>query len=155
MHAKGLKARGLDLGSVSGDINVSDVTCERLGVKTVSGSVEYSGGIAKDGRYEINAHSGNVRLMLANPAGFELNANSFSGSIRSELPLTIGGDAARRDDGSRGRRQSGRQPFDARDVRRRQRDAHDPHVQRGHRHRQAVGNQPSRDAWHLACSTSV
>ena len=30
-----------------------------------------------------------MRLLLANPAGFELNANSFSGSIRSELPLTI------------------------------------------------------------------
>jgi len=27
VHAKGVKARGLDLGSVSGDINVSDVTC--------------------------------------------------------------------------------------------------------------------------------
>jgi DUF4097 and DUF4098 domain-containing protein YvlB len=105
VRAKGVKARGLDLGSVSGDINVSDVTCERLGVKTVSGSVEYAGGIAKGGRYEINAHSGTIRLILANPAGFELNANSFSGSIRSELPLTIGGDSGRRDgDMPRGRR---------------------------------------------------
>jgi DUF4097 and DUF4098 domain-containing protein YvlB len=98
VRAKGLKARGLDLGSVSGDINVSEVTCERLGVKTVSGTVEYAGGIAKGGRYEINAHSGTVRLMLTNPSGFELTANSFSGSIRSELPLTIGGDSARRND---------------------------------------------------------
>jgi DUF4097 and DUF4098 domain-containing protein YvlB len=71
----------------------------------VSGSVEYEGSIARSGRYEINAHSGTVRLLLANPAGFELNANSFSGSIRSELPLTIGGDAGGRDDSSRrGRR---------------------------------------------------
>lgn len=107
VRAKGLKARGLDLGSVSGDISVTDVTCERLGVKTVSGGVEYAGGIAKGGRYEINAHSGTVRLQLTNPAGFELTANSFSGSIRSELPLTIGGDAGRqRDSGSRGRRDS-------------------------------------------------
>jgi DUF4097 and DUF4098 domain-containing protein YvlB len=103
--AKGVKARGLDLGIISGDINVSDVTCERLGVKSVSGSVEYAGAIVKGGRYEINAHSGTVRLLLANPAGFELNANSFSGSIRSELPLTIGGDSARRNGNTpRGRR---------------------------------------------------
>ena len=103
--AKGVKARGLDLGIISGDINVSDVTCERLGVKSVSGTVEYAGAIVKGGRYEINAHSGTVRLLLANPAGFELNANSFSGSIRSELPLTISGDSARRDgNSSRGRR---------------------------------------------------
>jgi DUF4097 and DUF4098 domain-containing protein YvlB len=106
LRAKGLKARGIDLGSVSGDINVSEVACERLGVKSISGSVEYSGGVAKGGRYEINAHSGTVRLLLANPAGFELNANSFSGSIRSELPLTIGGDSARRS-GDQGRRGPG------------------------------------------------
>ena len=104
VRAKGLKARGVDFGSVSGDINVSDVSCERLGVKTVSGSVDYAGGIAKGGRYEINAHSGTVRLLLANPAGFELNASSFSGSIRSELPLTSGGDSARNDASPRGRR---------------------------------------------------
>ena len=107
VRAKGLKARGLDLGSVSGDINVSDVTCERLGVKSVSGSLEYAGTILKGGRYEINAHSGTVRLLLSNPAGFELNANSFSGSIRSELPMTIGGDAGRRDAGGSGRRGPG------------------------------------------------
>ena len=104
VRAKGLKARGLELGIISGDISVSDVTCDRLNVKSVSGSIEYSGGIAKGGRYEINAHSGTVRLLLASPSGFELNANSFSGSIRSELPLTIGGDSARRNDGPRGRR---------------------------------------------------
>jgi DUF4097 and DUF4098 domain-containing protein YvlB len=107
VRAKGVKARGLDLGSVSGDISVDDVTCERLGVKSVSGNVEYTGTIVKGGRYEINAHSGTVRLQLANPAGFELNANSFSGSIRSELALTIGGDSPRRSDGSpRSRRDS-------------------------------------------------
>ena len=106
VRAKGLKARGLDLGSVSGDISVSDVTCERLGVKSVSGNVEYAGGISKGGRYEINTHSGTVRLVLANPGGFELNGNSFSGSIRSELPLTIGGDFSGRNDSRRGGRDS-------------------------------------------------
>jgi|KBSMisStandDraft_5_1062788.scaffolds.fasta_scaffold02634_3 DUF4097 and DUF4098 domain-containing protein YvlB len=104
VRAKGLKARGLDLGSVSGDVSVTDVTCERLGVKSVSGNIEYAGAIVKSGRYEINTHSGTVRLLLANPGGFELNANSFSGSIRSELPLTIGGDSGRRDDSPRSRR---------------------------------------------------
>jgi DUF4097 and DUF4098 domain-containing protein YvlB len=103
--ARGLKARGLDLGSVSGDVTLGDVTCDRLSIKSVSGSVEYAGAIVRNGRYEINSHSGTVRLLLANPSGFELTANSFSGSIRSDLPLTIGGDSARRDrDSNRGRR---------------------------------------------------
>ncbi len=107
VHARGLKARGLDVGTVSGDISVAEAACERLEVKTVSGGVEYSGGIARGGRYEINSHSGTVRMILANPAGFELNANSFSGSIRSELPLTLGGDATRPDDGARRGRRGG------------------------------------------------
>jgi hypothetical protein len=101
--AKGLKARGLDLGSVSGDVLLSDVTCERLAVKSVSGDVEYAGTLVRTGRYEINSHSGTVRLTLTNPPGFELNANSFSGSIRSDLPMTIGGNSARRDGDDRGR----------------------------------------------------
>jgi DUF4097 and DUF4098 domain-containing protein YvlB len=105
--AKGLKARGLDLGSVSGDVTLTDVACERLTIKSVSGNVEYAGAIAGNGRYEINSHSGTVRLVLSNPSGFELTANSFSGSIRSDLPLTIGGDSARDRDSNRGRRREG------------------------------------------------
>jgi DUF4097 and DUF4098 domain-containing protein YvlB len=93
--AKGLKAHGLDLGSVSGDILLNDVTCDRLGLKSVSGSIEYAGSLTKGGRYEINTHSGSVRLTLASPPGFELTANSFSGTIRSDLPLIIGGDRDR------------------------------------------------------------
>ena len=96
---KNLKARGLDLSTISGNVSVTDAVCDRLGIKSVNGNVEYAGTIAKAGRYDITSHSGNIRLMLANPAGFELNATSFSGSIRSELALTIGGDAGRRDTG--------------------------------------------------------
>ncbi len=92
--ARNVKAHGLDLGSVSGNVMVADVTCDRLGAKSVSGSIEYAGTLNKAGRYEINTHSGTVRLMLANPPGFELNANSFSGSVRSDFPMTIGGNAS-------------------------------------------------------------
>jgi Putative adhesin len=102
--AKGLKARGLDLNSVSGDVLLTDVSCERLTIKSVSGDIEYTGSIVRTGRYEINTHSGGVRLTLSNPPGFELNANSFSGTVRSDLPLTIGGDSSG-DRSSRGRRE--------------------------------------------------
>jgi hypothetical protein len=47
-----------------------------------------------------------VRIILSGDTGFELDANSFSGSIRSDLPLTAStggtGGAGRND---RGRRQ--------------------------------------------------
>lgn len=93
---KGIKAHGLELSSVSGDVVMSDVTCDRLGAKSVSGAIDYSGTITKSGRYDMNSHSGSVRLALSNAPGFEVTANTFSGSIRSDFPLTIGGDADRR-----------------------------------------------------------
>jgi len=97
VRAKGLKLRSLDLGSVSGDLSVTDIACDRLGVKSVSGSVEFAGTLGKGGRYDINSHSGTIRLALAGNTGFELNANSFSGSIRSDFPVTLGGTSDRTD----------------------------------------------------------
>ena len=97
IRARGLKARTLELGTVSGDVTLSNIACTRLGVRSVSGSVEYSGTLAKSGRYDINSHSGTIRLALATDVGFELSANSFSGSIRSELPMTLGPTTARTD----------------------------------------------------------
>jgi putative adhesin len=97
VHAKNFKARSLDLGTVSGEVVVSNAVCERLGAKSVSGNLEYAGTLAKSGRYELNSHSGTVRLMLAGATGFELNANSFSGTIRSEFPVTLGPTSARDD----------------------------------------------------------
>jgi DUF4097 and DUF4098 domain-containing protein YvlB len=99
VRAKGLKARSLELGTVSGDVVLNDVACERLGVKSVSGDVEFSGTLARNGRYDVNSHSGTIRLTLAGTTGFEISADTFSGSIRSELPLTVGGTGARTDRG--------------------------------------------------------
>jgi DUF4097 and DUF4098 domain-containing protein YvlB len=101
ISAHGVKAHGLDLNTISGSVKVTDVTCERVAAKSISGGVEYDGAITRGGSYDFNVHSGTVRLVLANPAGFVLNANSFSGSVQSDLPMTIGGDS-----GDRG--QSGR-----------------------------------------------
>jgi DUF4097 and DUF4098 domain-containing protein YvlB len=100
--AKSVKVHSLDVNSVSGNVNVTDVTCDRFNAKSVSGGVDYSGAITRGGSYDINVHSGNVRLVLANPSGFVLNASTFSGSIRSDLPMTVGGDTDTRD--RRGRR---------------------------------------------------
>ncbi len=97
IRARGLKARTLELGTVSGDVTLSNIACTRLGVRSVSGSVEYSGTLAKSGRYDINSHSGTIRLSLATDVGFELSANSFSGTIRSELPMTLGPTPGRSD----------------------------------------------------------
>ena len=88
----GVKTRALDLNTVSGEIRLRDAAVEGLTAKSLSGSIEYTGTLARTGRYEVNSHSGDVRFSLADNTGFELSAASFSGSIRSEFQMTIGGD---------------------------------------------------------------
>ena len=63
-----------------------------------------SGNLAKSGRYELNSHSGDVRLTLGSGTGFELEASSFSGSVHSDLPLKSSGDGDAED--APGRRRS-------------------------------------------------
>ncbi len=101
VRINGLKARGLDVNTVSGDILLRDADSERLNARSIGGAIEYNGSIERNGRYEVNSHSGPVRFTLAGNVGFELHATSFSGGIRSDFPLTVGGD---RNPDIRGRR---------------------------------------------------
>ena len=88
--ATALKAKTLECGAVSGDVQLSNVQVERLTAKNVSGDIDYDGTLARGGRYEFNSHSGNVRVVLpGNTAGFELDSSTFSGSIRSDFPVTL------------------------------------------------------------------
>jgi hypothetical protein len=89
VRARDIKARGLTLASISGSVNASDVTAERVQLSTMSGSVEYDGRLVRGGRYELKSHSGDVRLIMAGDTGFSVDATTFSGSVRSTLPLTI------------------------------------------------------------------
>jgi hypothetical protein len=84
-----LKARTLEAGTVSGDVHLTNLQVERLQAKSVSGDIEFNAALARGGRYEFNSHSGSVRLILPNAPGFELDASTFSGSIRSDFPITL------------------------------------------------------------------
>ena len=92
LDLNGVKAKSLDLNTVSGEIRLRDAAVERLVAKGLSGNIEYLGTLVRNGRYEVNSHSGNVRFTLADNTGFELNAGSFSGAVRSDFQMTIGGD---------------------------------------------------------------
>ena len=106
----------LTVRTVSGDIDIEKVRAPRLEVKslsgavalrgwslgeskveTVSGSVTLDGVLAAGGRYGIRSHSGSILLAVPDGSGFELEAESFSGSIRSDIPVLAGaGDPTRR-----------------------------------------------------------
>jgi len=84
-----LKARGVDMVTVSGDLTLSGAWCERAQLRTVNGDVTFSGGVVRGGRYEFNSHSGDISLYLAGNQGFELSATTFSGELHTELPLKM------------------------------------------------------------------
>ncbi len=86
-----LKAQRIDASSISGEVKLEDVTCDRATGQSVSGGLTFSGPLARGGRYELKSHSGEVRVAIAGGSGFELEASSFSGEVRSDLPITARG----------------------------------------------------------------
>jgi DUF4097 and DUF4098 domain-containing protein YvlB len=84
-------ARRMDGGSVSGNIRLEDVQSERVSGGTTSGDVLFSGALARGGHYELKSFSGEVRVLLTGNTGFEVDANTFSGHIRPDLPITTRG----------------------------------------------------------------
>lgn len=96
VRARDVKSRALAISAISGNAEASNVDVERLEMKSVSGDVIFAGAPVRNGRYDFNVHSGDVRLTLSGAAGFELDVNTFSGSIRSDLPATVGTSRATR-----------------------------------------------------------
>jgi hypothetical protein len=84
---KGLKGGSTQLNTVSGNVRVDDSQVDRLMVRAVSGNIDYAGDFARNGRYEFVSHSGDVRVMLAGSTGFEVQANTFSGTVRSDFAV--------------------------------------------------------------------
>jgi DUF4097 and DUF4098 domain-containing protein YvlB len=90
-----VKANQVDAGSISGDVVLEDVDASQVEGQTVSGSVRFGGTLTRGGRYEFTSHSGTVNVALAGDAGFEVEATSFSGSIRSDFTFGNSGDPER------------------------------------------------------------
>jgi hypothetical protein len=91
-----VKARMVELGSVSGNVLLDDVDSQQVEAQSISGNVSFGGPLARSARYELSSHSGNVTVTLGGSSGFEVEATSFSGSIRSDFNFgTDPGDSGR------------------------------------------------------------
>ena len=92
-----VRAPRLEVKSFSGAVALREWSLGDSKVETVSGAVTFDGVLAADGRYEIRSHSGSILLTVPDGSGFELEAESFSGSLRSAIPVVAGpGDPTRR-----------------------------------------------------------
>jgi len=89
-------ARRIDAGTVSGNVKLEEVHCDRVGAHSTSGNLFFSGALARNGRYELKGFSGEVRVVVPSSSGFEVEASTFSGEIRTDLPITTRGRTGRR-----------------------------------------------------------
>jgi DUF4097 and DUF4098 domain-containing protein YvlB len=87
--ARDVKMRNVAFTSVSGAMRLTGVESERATLKSMSGDIEYAGPLARSGRYELQSHSGSLRVVPQGDGGFDIDANSFSGNVRSDYQLRV------------------------------------------------------------------
>jgi DUF4097 and DUF4098 domain-containing protein YvlB len=78
----------------SGGIDVRGVNGGLLG-RTGSGHISADGSVK--GPWQLHTGSGGVRIALGSSGGFELNVHTGSGSIHSDLPITVQGTLNKRE----------------------------------------------------------
>jgi DUF4097 and DUF4098 domain-containing protein YvlB len=84
-----LKGRMLDLHTVTGNAMLQDVAAERAVVQSTAGAVEYAGRLQRSGRYQFQTHSGSIRVLPSGNPGFDLEAMTYSGDLRSDFTLKL------------------------------------------------------------------
>jgi hypothetical protein len=82
----------IEAETTSGAIRMSEISgAKTVRAKVLSGNISYSGELAKDGKYALEALSGRLEMVIPANAGFELEAETFSGGINSDFDITMSG----------------------------------------------------------------
>jgi hypothetical protein len=84
LDLKQIKARRLQASTLGGNVFATDITSDGADLGTMGGNVTFGGTLSKNGRYELHTAGGDVRFIPAGGVGFELQASTFSGEIRTE-----------------------------------------------------------------------
>lgn len=84
--AEGVKSDDVDMNTSSGKIIIEDATVEKVKCETFSGDVTFNKAALKD--TEIDTSSGNVAIRLIEDSEFALEAESTSGNVSCEFPIS-------------------------------------------------------------------
>ncbi len=96
-----LAARAIDVNTINGDVRMTGWSGDRAHIRSLDGDLDLQASLAKGGRYEIESHSGDVAIALAEQPGFELEAHTFNGRIRVDFPIKSEGPVRDSDRGPR------------------------------------------------------
>lgn len=75
--------------TVSGSILLRNATGRYVRSHTTSGDLAYEGTVDPSGRYELSAHSGDIRLGIPANTSAQLSISTWSGTIDSDFPITL------------------------------------------------------------------
>jgi len=77
-----VKMRELEIDVTTGDVRITDGTSDNVEIRSLAGSIDYAGPLVRGGRYKLQTHSGEVRMIVSSKTGFDLQASSFAGRIK-------------------------------------------------------------------------
>jgi hypothetical protein len=92
-----LKTRRLEVSGVTGSITAHDIQSGGVEATCMSCQIEFSGAVAHGGRYEFQAHGGEIRLGLS--GGFDFEGQTFSGQIDADPALGLKAEPQRENTG--------------------------------------------------------
>ena len=101
LQVQTLAARAIDVDTINGDVRIAGWSGDRAHIRSLDGDLDVQTSLTKGGRYEIESHSGNINLSLAEQPGFELEAHTFNGRIRIDFPIRSEGPIRDSDRGPR------------------------------------------------------
>jgi len=84
-----LKGRMIDLHTVSGNMLVQNIDAQRALLESMAGNIEYTGRLLRTGRYQFMNHRGDIRVTPFGNPGFDLEATTYRGNLRSDFVLKM------------------------------------------------------------------
>jgi DUF4097 and DUF4098 domain-containing protein YvlB len=84
-----VQSRMLDLRTVMGDMQLRNIAARRAIVESTRGNVEYAGPLQRTGQYKFQTHTGNIRVIPFGGIGFDLDAMTNRGDLRSDFPVKL------------------------------------------------------------------
>ena len=78
--------------TVSGDIDLEGFSqAEEIEMETISGDISIQGFLSPDGMYDLDSHSGQIKVVIPSDSVFELQTKTFSGDIDCDFELKVSG----------------------------------------------------------------
>lgn len=75
--------------SAAGDVTMSGIDSRDVSAETVAGEIAYSGAVHDNGRYRLEAHSGDVTMRTPGAFNATVSVSTFNGEFESDFPITI------------------------------------------------------------------